>query len=276
MIAPDTTARLFVAACRAELLALKPGNVHVHAAGHGMEVAQFEAAATAAAGPLSVAGAPVGDRIEQAVAASLAVAGCNTNLGILLLCAPVMAATQMPADRPFAARVEAVLAALTPEDAKAVFRAIAAANPGGLGTAENDVRAPACVPLRVAMAAAADRDLIARQYAGGFQEVFALGVPVAAAHRGDPARAAQAVYLSFLQAFPDSHIGRKFGRATAEAVRKEARAVCTGLEGLPDADRTSRLLAFDADLKARGLNPGTSADLTVASLLADALVEQEG
>lgn len=276
MIAPDTAARLFEAACRAELAALKPGNVHVYAPGHGMEVAQFEAAATAAAGPLSASGAPVGSRIEQAVAASLAVAGCNTNLGILLLCAPLLMAAEAPADRPFPERVAAVLDALTLEDAQAVFRAIAAANPGGLGDADEDVRAPARVPLRAAMAAAADRDLIARQYAGGFAEVFTLGLPVAAPHRGDPAQAAQAVYLAFLQAFPDSHIGRKFGLATAQAVREEARAVCTGLEGLSEADRTARLLAFDAHLKARGLNPGTSADLTVASLLADALMAREG
>lgn len=276
MIEPHMAARLFEAACRAELAALKPGNVHVHAAGHGMEVAQFEAAAKAAAGPLSVAGGPVGARIEDAVRASLAVAGCNTNLGILLLCAPLLAAAEAPADRPFPARVEAVLAALTPADAQAVFRAIAAANPGGLGDADEDVRAPARVPLRAAMAAAAHRDLIARQYANGFSEVFALGVPLASAHRGEPAVAAQAVYLAFLQAFPDSHIGRKFGGATAEAVRAEARTVCAALEARADADRTARLLAFDADLKARGLNPGTSADLTVASLLADALMAREG
>lgn len=276
MIAPHVAACLFEAACRAELRALKPGNVHVHAPGHGMEVAQFEAAAMAASGPLSSTGAPVGMRIEQAVRASLSVAGCNTNLGILLLCAPLLAAADVSTGDPLEARVEAVLAALTMDDAQATFRAIAAANPGGLGTVQDDVRAPPRVPLRAAMAAAADYDLIGRQYAGGFKQVFGLGVPVAAAHRADPAMAAQAVYLAFLQAFPDSHIGRKFGRATAQAVRDEARAVCAGLEGLADADRTTRLLAFDADLKARGLNPGTSADLTVASLLADALMAREG
>lgn len=276
MIAPDVAALLFEAACRAELAALKPGNVHVHAAGHGMEVAQFEAAASAASGPLSAVGVPVGGRIEEAVQASLAVAGCNTNLGILLLCAPLLAAADVPVDSPFPARLEAVLAALTFDDAQAVFRAIAAANPGGLGAADEDVRAPARVPLRAAMAAAAERDLIARQYANGFSEVFSLGAPLAAAHRGDPAKAAQAVYLAFLQAFPDSHIGRKFGNEVAEAVRNEARAICADLEGRAGEDRTARLLAFDADLKARGLNPGTSADLTVASLLADALMAREG
>ena len=83
---------LFLAACRAELDALKPGNVHVHAAGHGMQVAQFEASAAASAPFIAAAGVGVGARILGAVEASFAAAGCNTNLGILLLCAPLAAA----------------------------------------------------------------------------------------------------------------------------------------------------------------------------------------
>ena len=46
--------------------ALKPGNVHVHAGGHGMEAEQFEASAVAAAPFLAAAGATVGARILRA------------------------------------------------------------------------------------------------------------------------------------------------------------------------------------------------------------------
>ncbi len=94
---PDASAnrRSFLAACRAELDALKPGNVHVHAGGHGMEVAHFEASAAAAAPFRSaIAAMKVGTRILRAVEASFAAAGCNTNLGILLLCAPLAAAAE--------------------------------------------------------------------------------------------------------------------------------------------------------------------------------------
>jgi triphosphoribosyl-dephospho-CoA synthase len=38
-----------------------------------------------------------------------------------------------------------------------------------------------------------------------------------------------------------------------------------------DQARNRDLLAFDRSLKARGLNPGTSADLTVATLFAASL-----
>ena len=270
-LAPDEVAQAFHAACLAELSALKPGNVHVFAAGHGMETAQFEAAAKAAASALAAPG-PVGRRVRAAVEASLAVAGCNTNLGIILLCAPLAVAAE--GGGPLEARLAQVLEGLNIADAEEAFRAIAAASPGGLGaSAEADVRAPASVTLREAMALAADRDAIARQYVTGYADVFALGVPALA---GGPLerRRIEDAYLAFLATLPDSHIARKFGPGQAEAVRLEAVALRTRLEGLPPSERHAALLAFDTSLKARGLNPGTSADLTVASIFAALIKER--
>lgn len=272
MLTPAEIEAAFLAACLAELDALKPGNVHRFAAGHGMEVAHFEAAARAAAPQIARAGARVGSRVEAAVAASWAVTGLNTNLGILLLCAPLAAAAERP--EPLRAAVGEVLAGLDREDAAAVFRAIAAASPGGLGKrTDHDVAAPPSIGLREAMALAADDDRIARQYVGGFADVFDIGVARLREFAGAGAEArTEAAYLAFLAAFPDSHIGRKFGRAAAEAVQRQARPIAEGFDAhAPVARRHPPLAAFDADLKARGLNPGTSADLTVASLFAAAL-----
>ena len=61
---------------------------------------------------------------------------------------------------------------------------------------------------------------------------------------------------------------RKFGTAAAETVQAEAHAVRAQVEGLDGGRRHDLLLAFDGRLKARGLNPGTTADLTVASIFA--------
>jgi triphosphoribosyl-dephospho-CoA synthase len=75
------------------------------------------------------------------------------------------------------------------------------------------------------------------------------------------------VYLAFLAAFPDSHIVRKHGAAVAEGVRSSARALNARLQSsLEPAHLLPDLLAWDRDLKARAINPGTSADLTVATL----------
>jgi triphosphoribosyl-dephospho-CoA synthase len=120
------------------------------------------------------------------------------------------------------------------------------------------------------MRLAADRDRIARQYATGYADVFAIGLPrlEEESRRGtEPEWATTLVYLDFLTAFADSHIARKFGLATAEAVRQEADQLRRSLPPRFE-EAFDRLLEFDRSLKARGLNPGTSADLTVATLLA--------
>src|SRR5215468_8604197 len=95
MISRRIVAEAFVAACRDELAAPKPGNVHVYASGHGMTAAQFVDSAAAAAGPLCAPATRVGARIRGAVEATLRAVGANTNLGIVLLCAPLAASAEL-------------------------------------------------------------------------------------------------------------------------------------------------------------------------------------
>ena len=78
----------FLWACELDVATPKPGNVSVAVAGHGMQASMFVASAEAAAPALFAARRRVGERIEEAMRASFAVAGCNTNLGIVLLAAP--------------------------------------------------------------------------------------------------------------------------------------------------------------------------------------------
>jgi triphosphoribosyl-dephospho-CoA synthase len=125
------------------------------------------------------------------------------------------------------------------------------------------------------MESAAARDRIAYQYVTGFDDVFTIGLPaLEAAHlRGERGVWPTAfVYMAFLTAFPDSHVARKHGTETAERIQKEATSVSETLEATTDDEvRLDLLLEFDAFLKARKINPGTSADLTVASLFAHKL-----
>lgn len=76
-----------------------------------------------------------------------------------------------------------------------------AGRPGGLGTSpEADVRQQPHIGLRAAMRLAADRDLIARQYANGFAEIFDIGVPLAVGRRMETA--AQDVFLALRRRCP--------------------------------------------------------------------------
>jgi triphosphoribosyl-dephospho-CoA synthase len=262
-------AEAFRAACREEIAAPKPGNVHVFAGGHDMEAAHFLASADAAAGPISAPGASVGARVLGAVEATFAAVGMNTNLGIILLCAPLAAAAEQGGNLRVA--LSGILAHLDRADADQAFRAIAHANPGGLGESPRfDVRQPATASLRAAMQEAASRDRISYQYTSDFDDIFVTGsLALADAGRAGlrPPLRAVAVYLAFLSAFPDTHICRKFGRETAAAVQKEAGSMLALFRAEHGACLPA-LLAFDNELKARHLNPGTSADLTVATLFA--------
>jgi triphosphoribosyl-dephospho-CoA synthase len=279
-VSARSTAAAYIEACLGELDALKPGNVHRYAAGHGMSVADFVRSAEASAGAIAASGSRVGLRVRRAVEATLAAVGQNTNLGIVLLCAPLAAAQETPGTA-LRVALARVLERLDEADAADVFAAIAAANPGGLGRAARyDVREPARVTLREAMQEAAGRDRIARQYVTGFEDVFEIGLPAflrARAGGGPSSGAALAVYLAYVAAFPDTHIARKFGSDIAEAVLREAApwrdasANGQGAEALIE-----KLLAWDASLKSRGLNPGTSADLTVATLFAASLAAARG
>lgn len=285
--AADGAAReAFIASCRDEVEALKPGNVHVFSDGHGMTVDHFLRSAQAAAAPLCAPRSPVGARIQQAVEASFACVNLNTNLGIILLCAPIAAAAEIcdetttSTDRraTFRARLERVLRALTQADAEMAFAAILRASPGGLGAAaRHDVRAPAQASLLDAMREAAGRDRIASQYASGYADVFGAGLGALDAARKKGLRApwlATAVFLEFLANFPDSHIARKFGEAAARATQAEAAPWLQRFAAAADpAGLMSGLLSFDNRLKAAGRNPGTSADLTVATLFLDRLIE---
>ena len=89
----ELIAAAFKWACLAELDAPKPGNVHVFAGGHRHDGRRSSSrSADAAAAPLSAEGTRVGARILGAVEATFAAIGANTNLGIILLCAPLAAA----------------------------------------------------------------------------------------------------------------------------------------------------------------------------------------
>jgi triphosphoribosyl-dephospho-CoA synthase len=270
VISRRIVAEAFIAACRDELDAPKPGNVHIYAGGHGMTAAQFIDSAAAAADPLCAPAARVGARIRGAVEATINAVGANTNLGIALLCAPLAAAAEFE-DLELRAALVRVLDGLDIRDADDAFAAIRRASPAGLGRAErHDVFAPAQATLKQAMSEAADRDRIARQYATAFADVFDLGMArhaAAAARWSDPKWAAVAVYLGFLSKFPDSHIVRKQGAEAAADVCRDAMKFDALLWSAQEpADLLDKLLEWDAALKARGINPGASADLTVATL----------
>ena len=265
-------------ACHLDVAVRKPGNVSQDSAGHGMRAEQFLASASASAGPLLRRGSSVGERIEGAVEATHEAVGCNTNLGIVLLCAPLALAHEQCgefAQRSLRTALKEVLQGLTVADARAAYRAITLASPAGLGQVDaQNVGSEPTVTLRAAMRLAASRDRIARQYDSGYEDIFWLGL----GQPKEPNTAArsvsahvQRIYLEFLASDLDSHIVRKLDCASAQIVTDEAAEWLARLRERPDVGRGQAFAAWDRSLKRRGFNPGTSADMTVCSLFVAAL-----
>ncbi|HET6572517.1 MAG TPA: triphosphoribosyl-dephospho-CoA synthase [Fimbriiglobus sp.] len=255
--------------CIWEASSRKVGNVYPGMPFADVEFTDFLISAARSAWIFDYApGSSVGLIVSHAVAETWSDARSNTNLGIILLIAP-LAVADNPLD--FRATLRAVLAKLTREDARMAYEAIRLANPGGLGDApEQDVRSEPTVTLLEAMKLAADRDLIARQYANGFADVFDFGVPAfldGLERFGCVEAAIIHSQLRWLAEYPDSLIARKNGPAVAEDVRCRAAEVLR-LGGLSTTEGRAAGVALDRHLRSDGnkLNPGTTADLIAACL----------
>lgn len=255
-------------ACVLEVTARKPGNVHREADFADLCYADFLAGAAAIRPVLDhTSELGVGQAVLKCVRETRKLVSSNVNLGIALLLAPL---TAVPSDESLKTGIVDVLERLTVDDARAVYEAIRLAEPGGLGhVAEQNVAYDPTEDLRSIMGRAADRDLVARQYANNFAQVLwgasLLSGPMVA--RLDWEQAIIYCHLELMANYPDTLIARKRGLAEAEEAAGRAAAVLAA--EWPATPESHRLLAeFDAWLRADGheRNPGATADLVTASL----------
>ena len=262
-------------ACLLEASAAKPGNVHPGASFPDLTFEDFVRSAEAASPALArAAEVGVGRAIFQAIEATRAVVSSNTNLGIVLLIAPLAA---VPLDQPLRDGIGDVLCRLTRDDAMWVYRAIRLAQPGGLGTADDqDVASAPTGTLREVMALAAHRDGVAAQYENGFDWILNEGLPFLASVGGEFEHCWEAaiieLHLRLLAEHPDTLIARKCGESIAAEASQRARRCLNNLGSLPrDSTERARVIdEFDQWLRAddHRRNPGTTADLVAACLFA--------
>ena len=271
MTTPAEVAAAGQLACLLEVSAPKPGNVSPGRHFHDTRYEDFLASAIAIGPALAGAGQhPLGMTIRMAVDATLRWTRSNTNLGIVLLLAPLARAALSAGDS-MRERLSRVLNATTLEDATQVYAAIRQARPGGLGeAASEDVAEPPSVTLREAMALAAERDAIAREYVTDFALTFETGVPALRAARGEGLAwtdAAVDAHLALLDKTTDTHIARKLGPVEAAKVSERAREI-RAAGGTRSPQGRKGLAALDAELRdpRNRRNPGTTADLTCAAL----------
>ncbi|MCK5478941.1 MAG: triphosphoribosyl-dephospho-CoA synthase, partial [Methylococcales bacterium] len=217
MISQEQFLDAYIRACEIDVKAFKPGNVSVYNEGHDMTVDDFIISAQVSATPITNPNLSLGEKIYYAVKATRKAVGCNTNLGIILLCAPlIQAAQQQTSEQTLSDALHQVLDNTTVDDAEWVFNAITLAAPGGLGESDNqDVSEKAAVTLTQAMKIAADKDRIALQYITNYKDIFDFAVlryNSSLVRFDDQLWAAVSVFTGLLSRFPDSHIERKYGK----------------------------------------------------------------
>ena len=275
---PPDLASLATLACLLEASAAKPGNVSPGRPFRDMRYEDFLVSALAAGPELGQAGSrPLGETILGAVRATRRWTPANTNLGIILLFAPLARAAARQAGSAawrlgLREQVQTVLGETTVDDACLAYTAIREAHPGGLGIAgDQDVAEDPSVTLLDAMRLAEGRDLVAREYTTGFALTFECSGPAlrTARQAGLPwDEATIETFLTLLAREPDTLIARKLGRAAAEVTsRRAAEVLARG--GVRTAQGRASIAAFDADLRdaQNSRNPGTTADLTAAAVL---------
>ena len=271
-LTPDEAVLAAQIACFIEVSASKPGNVSRHYDFHDMRMEDFLLSAAAIGPAIHRAGrASVGETVLRAVQDTKRLVRPNTNLGIILLLAPLARAAIAPGSGTLRERLSRVLAGLTVEDACLAYRAIRLAAPGGLGSVdEKDVATEPDVTLRQAMALAADRDSVAREYVTDYEITFQQAMPV----RRDCLQTCSSLTdatvqtaLTLLAETPDTLIVRKLGWDTARTVSRQAGEVLRQGGVLTEQGRAA-LAHFDTSLRdeTNSLNPGATADLVTTAL----------
>jgi triphosphoribosyl-dephospho-CoA synthase len=251
-----------------EATAPKPGNVHRGADYEDSSYPDFVLAAVAI-GPImeEAVRLPLGEVVLAAVEATRAMVNTNVNLGTILLVAPL---AKVPRTTAISTGIVDVLASTTRQDARDVYEAIARARPGGLGqVAEADIAAQPPDDLIAAMRLAADRDMVARQYAENFRQLWETVVPwlSAATTTWDLNSAIVRLHLQLMNEFPDSLIARRLGAAMAqESAARAGKVLDLGSPGEVNYERGLAELDFWLRSDGHRRNPGTTADLIAAGL----------
>jgi len=260
-------------ACLLEVSADKPGNVTWGKDFWDTRFVDFMASAVAIGPALrDVTQACVGETILRAVCDTHRLVSANTNLGMILLLAPLAKAAGLAHPQGLRAGVGQVLEALTVDDARLAFEAIRLASPGGLGDADRyDVRqAGVDITLLEAMKLAQNRDTVAREYATDFEVTFELGYTTLHRFWEEGHRFSDSIVqtaLTILAQVPDTLIARKEGLAVAQEVSRQAHQVLQAGGAFSGRDREA-LHRFDRSIRdeRHRLNPGTTADLIAATL----------
>ena len=262
----------YLYACHKDVEAIKPGNVNINSPHHDTTASDYLISSINSGSELFYDSYSLGDRILNAIVATKKETSMNTNLGIVLLCAPIAHALLNYKEMSLKEAITKTIDNATSDDTVKICEAINIANPGGLGDVlDYDTKSMPAVKLREIMSYSAQYDRISYQYHNNYQDILDFIIPSLDKNMikyKSSDISISMTYLQILGKIPDSHISRKLG----EEIAKKTSNHVNDLLKIQDKDCSEDYLVkqlndLDYEYKKKGINPGTTADLLVASLM---------
>ncbi|MAW49313.1 MAG: hypothetical protein CMQ85_04345 [Gammaproteobacteria bacterium] len=269
----------FEYACKLDVFSIKPGNVFLDHPAYGMTHKDFLQSSMACSDIICEQNIDIGEKILESVKASIDVVGCNTNLGIILLCSPIVEAIYLDNEHKLQQNnLKKVIDRIDLKQTKTIYKAINLANAGGMGLKDKfdlNAKKSSDFTLSEAMNFASSYDYIANEYTNYFNNIIntiSLNWRNYFKLMGNAECATTATFLKLISSNPDSLIARKYGLDTAIEVSGKFKALSDEYCELKNPNIiNNKLLLLDSELKIQGLNPGTTADVVVASIFINRL-----
>ncbi|MGE5831377.1 MAG: triphosphoribosyl-dephospho-CoA synthase [Methanomicrobiales archaeon] len=237
----------------------KPGNVDRCHDYEGTRLEHFLASSILARPALERAagcGGGIGEILRQAVRLTTSHSGGNTHFGAFILLVPLLRGVDIPG------AMEAVRGT-TVEDSLEFYRAFSETKVRVLPGDPLDITDPHALDtirekgltLLDIMIHSMEHDMVAREWVTGFPLTRKAADLL---HRSGCGRQGLVdTFLGLLSTETDTFIVKEHGETVAGEVRRRAGEVLAGRENLE---------VFDADCIARGINPGSTADILIAGI----------
>ena len=269
--------------CDIEMKSLKPGNVHKYFKSYDMSTKDFIKSSLIISKLLTRKNFNLGEKILYSAKEIKRKVKKNTNLGIILMLAPIVEVVEKEGilnKKQLIKKIESLIKKQNINNSINIYKAISLVAPGGLGSSKKyDVNKLPKKKLYEVMKFAKNKDLISKQYHNGYKDILNIGIPAYKEFYqkwGKIEWALTGVYLNFLRKFNDSHIIRKKGLKTAKKVKKDAKIYYNILKESNKLTKIKKkLLFFDKKLKSKDINPGTTADLSIATLFFELVTKKQ-
>ena len=271
-LTPKNIQSAYLFSCHKDIELIKPGNVNIISPHKDTNARDYIESSVLSSKILFQEKITIGERILESVKITRKKIKTNTNLGIILLCAPIIHAIIKFKDLELRDGIKMTLSSSTPKDTLDICSAINISSPGGLGKRDvYDTNSLPDVSVKEIMDYSAKYDRISYQYSNNYIDIFDFIIPrliFLIKKHGSLDISLSLMFIEILAKIPDSHITRKLGDKISKKTSNHANDLLKILDKESSHEYlTNQLSKLDYEYKKKGINPGTTADLLLVSLM---------